>query len=206
MPVHSVGPSCSHCFPLYFWLNSAENLPFPNQLLSYFYFPRWANEINEGDWQKHAWGLAHNSMDPVSGYITGNICITSSNSRHSLQGQKQLGKKNIIGVSVWETFSFLSAILHQSDGAGILNGPLGLSGKWLTLINCTRNKGFLFRMSPGLLLVPSSCDFLFRNPEEHRIEVFMSNRWEHSFQQGEWTLAKENTAPTYLLGRFCTIF
>lgn len=81
MHAYNVWRSVLHSFPLYLWRNSAENLPFSNQLLWCLYFLQWVKEINENDWQKHAWGLLHNSMSPVSG------CIPGKSHSHTIKQQ-----------------------------------------------------------------------------------------------------------------------
>lgn len=103
----------------------------------------------------------------------------TSNNRDSLQGWKQFGeKKNMIGVSVWNTFLFLSKILHPSNDTDILNGPLGLCVTWLMMINCARNNVFsLQKVLPSLPL--ASFPSWFPMKESRRVQK------RHSSQQNK---------------------
>lgn len=133
-----------HSFSLYLWLSSADNLPFSNQLLWCLYFLQWVKEINADDWQKHAWGLIHNSMSPVCGCITGKSRSQTIKQQGFFSGVDTIWieKKNVTGVSVWNTFLFLSKILHPSNDTDILNGPFGPCVTWLMMINCAKNNIF----------------------------------------------------------------
>lgn len=184
---HSVQQSCPHYFPLYLWPNSAEDVPIPNQLLSCLYFPQWADEINEGDWQK-CMRLTHSRMDLGSGYITENKSLLFYQGI-LYDGKKLLGKKTIIGLSLGN----LCLSLYNSPSIKWCwhsQWSLGPLWEMTNKDKLTEIMVFLFKVSPVLALA----SFLMWFPmQECRKEVFMQNGREHSLQQEEWTMAKETT-------------